>query len=120
MIVAGIDVGSLTAKAVILDDNRSREYPDSIWYLPEPLSAQAPLRAGSLLHGVEGILHHAWGWRLQLTEKIEHIEQAPRPSAPELPDGVRVEGGHIVMPDLPGIGFEGKSDLYAEMKALAA
>jgi hypothetical protein len=24
------------------------------------------------------------------------------------------------MPDLPGIGFGGKSDLYAEMKALAA
>src|SRR6201994_1433070 len=36
------------------------------------------------------------------------------------PDGVRVEQGHIVMPDLPGIGFEGKSDLYKEMKALAA
>jgi L-alanine-DL-glutamate epimerase-like enolase superfamily enzyme len=36
------------------------------------------------------------------------------------PDGVRVENGHITMPDLPGIGFEGKSDLYAEMKALAA
>src|SRR5512138_357796 len=27
------------------------------------------------------------------------------------PDSVRVEDGHIVMPDLPGIGFEGKSDL---------
>ena len=36
------------------------------------------------------------------------------------PDGVRVENGHITMPDLPGIGFEGKSDLYREMKALAA
>jgi hypothetical protein len=24
------------------------------------------------------------------------------------------------MPDLPGIGFEGKSDLYKEMRALAA
>lgn len=36
------------------------------------------------------------------------------------PDGVRVEQGHIVMPELPGIGFEGKSDLFAEMKALAA
>ena len=36
------------------------------------------------------------------------------------PDGVRVENGHITMPDLAGIGFEGKSDLYAEMKALAA
>ena len=35
------------------------------------------------------------------------------------PDGVRVEQGHVTMPDLPGIGFEGKSDLYKEMKALA-
>jgi len=36
------------------------------------------------------------------------------------PDGVRVENGHITMPELPGIGFEGKSDLYREMKALAS
>ena len=36
------------------------------------------------------------------------------------PDGVRVEAGHITMPELPGIGFEGKSDLYAQMKSLAA
>lgn len=35
------------------------------------------------------------------------------------PDGVRVEHGHVTLPDLPGIGFEGKSDLYAEMRALA-
>ena len=35
------------------------------------------------------------------------------------PDGVRVIDGHITMPDLPGIGFEGKSDLAAEMHALA-
>ena len=36
------------------------------------------------------------------------------------PDGVQVSDGHITMPDLPGIGFEGKSDLIAEMRALAA
>jgi L-alanine-DL-glutamate epimerase-like enolase superfamily enzyme len=36
------------------------------------------------------------------------------------PDGVKVIDGHITMPDLPGIGFEGKSDLCAEMRALAA
>jgi D(-)-tartrate dehydratase len=36
------------------------------------------------------------------------------------PDGVRVENGRITMPDLPGIGFEGKSDLYAEMRSLAS
>ena len=36
------------------------------------------------------------------------------------PDGVRVEQGHIVMPELPGIGFEGKSDLFAQMSRLSA
>ncbi len=36
------------------------------------------------------------------------------------PDGVRVVDGHVTLPDLPGIGFEGKSDLYAQMRELAA
>jgi len=36
------------------------------------------------------------------------------------PDGVRVENSYVTLPELPGIGFEGKADLYAEMKALAA
>jgi len=35
------------------------------------------------------------------------------------PDGVVVEDGHITMPDLPGIGFEGKSDLIEVMRELA-
>jgi L-alanine-DL-glutamate epimerase-like enolase superfamily enzyme len=35
------------------------------------------------------------------------------------PDGVRVQQGYITMPELPGIGFEGKADLYAEMQRLA-
>ncbi|MDU4127836.1 MULTISPECIES: mandelate racemase/muconate lactonizing enzyme family protein [Pantoea] len=35
------------------------------------------------------------------------------------PDSVKVEAGHIIMPELPGIGFEGKSDLIKEMRALA-
>ncbi len=35
------------------------------------------------------------------------------------PDGVQVIDGHITMPDLPGIGFEGKSDLITVMRALA-
>ncbi len=36
------------------------------------------------------------------------------------PDSVRVENGHVVMPELPGIGFEGKSDLITVMRALAS
>ncbi len=35
------------------------------------------------------------------------------------PDSVKVEEGHIVMPELPGIGFEGKSDLIKVMRELA-
>ena len=36
------------------------------------------------------------------------------------PDGVKVENGYVTLPPLPGIGFEGKSDLIAEMRALAS
>ncbi|MCC4615480.1 L-alanine-DL-glutamate epimerase-like enolase superfamily enzyme [Xanthomonas campestris] len=35
------------------------------------------------------------------------------------PDGVKVQDGYIVMPELPGIGFEGKSDLIKVMRELA-
>ena len=35
------------------------------------------------------------------------------------PDGVEVVDGHVTLPELPGIGFEGKADLNAEMVALA-
>jgi len=35
------------------------------------------------------------------------------------PDGVRVEGGHVTLPELPGIGFEGKADLISVMRDLA-
>ncbi|WP_371767035.1 mandelate racemase/muconate lactonizing enzyme family protein [Massilia sp.] len=35
------------------------------------------------------------------------------------PDGVRVEDGFITMPDLPGIGFEGKAELIRVMRHLS-
>ena len=35
------------------------------------------------------------------------------------PDGTRVENGIVTLPELPGIGFEAKSDLYAVMRELA-
>ena len=36
------------------------------------------------------------------------------------PDSVRVENGHVTLPPLPGIGFEGKADLYNVMSELSA
>src|SRR2546426_627814 len=59
-----------------------------------------------------------------------HLEQAGlglggNESYPDLfqpfggfPDGVKVENGYITMPDLPGIGFEGKADLIEVMRKL--
>jgi len=36
------------------------------------------------------------------------------------PDGVTVEDGHVRPPELPGIGFEGKANLYRLLRELAA
>lgn len=36
------------------------------------------------------------------------------------PDGVEVRSGRIVLPDLPGIGFEGKSELNGALQELVA
>ncbi|MCK6453450.1 MAG: mandelate racemase/muconate lactonizing enzyme family protein [Alphaproteobacteria bacterium] len=78
---------------------------------------------------------HGWSWRRciphgghQMSLNIAAgLGLGGNESYPDLfqpyggfPDGVRVERGIVTMPELPGIGFEGKSDLYAEMKALAA
>ena len=35
------------------------------------------------------------------------------------PDGVRVEDGYVTLPELPGLGFEGKSKLIKVMRELA-
>ena len=36
------------------------------------------------------------------------------------PDGVEVRNGYVDLPELPGIGFEGRSVLYQELKTLAS
>ena len=36
------------------------------------------------------------------------------------PDGVEVKNGFVTMPDLVGIGFEGKANLYSEMSKLGS
>lgn len=78
-------------RLLVLDDNRQGQGDKLPWYLAEPPAAAAPLRSGSRLLGVEGILDSRFGgWRLQLTEKLGSIEQAPRPPPPVLPEGLRL------------------------------
>jgi predicted extracellular nuclease len=76
-------------RRLVLDDNRRSEFPDKLWFLPDGLGAASPMRAGTRLHAVEGVLEHRYGWRLQLTAALEQVEQATRPPPPELPAGIR-------------------------------
>lgn len=78
-------------RMLLLDDNRRGEYPEQLWFLPEPPSAGQALRAGSRLHEVEGVLDHRAGpRRLQLTAPLKLIEQAARPPAPQIDGGLRL------------------------------
>lgn len=83
---------------LVLDDNRRGEYPGKLWFLDEDetLAPTRPLRAGSVLQGVEGILQQQRGWRLQLTDSIGSIEQAARPPLPDLPAGLRVASFNVL------------------------
>ena len=117
-----------------------RAQPDPLWR-HAPRSRLAAIRLRAVLRALRISAHargaaYAWlvaeplhsAWRS--SDVAEHRGRPrprrqrelsrPVPALWRIPDGVRVEQGHIVMPDLPGIGFEGKSDLYKEMKALAA
>jgi L-alanine-DL-glutamate epimerase-like enolase superfamily enzyme len=84
---------------------------------------------------LEALSTHGWSWRRVIPHGGHQMSLmiaaglglGGNESYPDLfqpyggfPDGVAVDDGHVVLPDLPGIGFEGKSDLYTEMKALAS
>ncbi len=83
-------------RRLVLDDARRGEFPNELWFLPDGLSAAQPLRAGSQLFEVEGVLEQRYGWRLQLTAKLAIIEHAERPEPPTLPDGVRVASLNVL------------------------
>lgn len=78
-------------RRLLIDDGSNRRQPDRIWYLPEPPSAAAPLRAGSRLSGLDGVLDQRHGqYRMQLVQAIDRVEQAPRPAPPEPAGSLRI------------------------------
>ena len=83
-------------RRLTLDDNRRGDFPDKLWFLPETLAPERPLRVGSVLHQVEGMLAQRWGWRLHLSAKLARIEQAPRPAPPKLPPGLRAASFNVL------------------------
>jgi predicted extracellular nuclease len=80
-----------------LDDARSGQDPKNLWFLPGDWNDDAPLRTGSVVTGVQGVLDQRFGsHRLQLTEALGAIEQAPRPAAPTVPGDRRIAGFNVL------------------------
>jgi L-alanine-DL-glutamate epimerase-like enolase superfamily enzyme len=84
---------------------------------------------------LDALTKHGWSWRRVIPHGGHQMSLmiaaglglGGNESYPDLfqpyggfPDGVAVKDGYVTLPELPGIGFEGKSDLRAEMQALAA
>jgi len=77
-------------RTLLLDDNRTSKNPRNLWFLNQELSDQHPLRAGSELRNVIGVLDQRRGsYRLQLTEQLD-VRQQARPPAPSVAGDVRI------------------------------
>ncbi|HEV7272495.1 ExeM/NucH family extracellular endonuclease [Pseudoxanthomonas sp.] len=73
-------------RTLLLDDGSTQRDPATVWYIRDGL----PLRTGTVLTGVEGIVEQRLGsWRLQLTA-APTIAAPPRPAAPQVAGNVRV------------------------------
>jgi len=81
-----------------LDDGRTSRDPKTLWFLPgKRLQADAPLRVGSVLGGVTGVVDQRFGgYRLQLSEALGSIEQAPRPAPPVVGGDRRIAGFNLL------------------------
>ena len=77
-------------RTLLLDDNRTSKNPRNLWFLKHELGDDNPVRAGSVLRNVVGVLDQRRGeYRLQLTDKLD-VRQAPRPPAPAVPGDLRI------------------------------
>jgi predicted extracellular nuclease len=78
-------------RSLLLDDARASKDPRNLWFLARGLTAQEPLRAGSVLVGATGVLDQRRGtYRLQLTEVLD-ARQAQRPGGvPDVYGDLRV------------------------------
>lgn len=84
-------------RSLILDDNRNRPFPDRVWYLEGRLDNAHPLRAGSIVQGVRGVIDQRHGaYRLQLEAAPERVTQAPRPAAPAIEGDLRIAAFNVL------------------------
>lgn len=84
-------------RLVLVDDGSQRQRPESLWYLPDAVTQERPLRAGSQVRGVIGVLDQRFGrYRVQLTEALQAIEHALRPGVPQVSGDVRLASFNVL------------------------
>lgn len=84
-------------RRLVLDDGSSRRDVGTPSWLPQAPHDTKPLRTGSVVTGVTGVIDQRYGsYRLQLTDKPGAIEQAPRPAAPTVPGDRRIAGFNVL------------------------
>lgn len=73
-------------RTLLLDDGSAKRDPSTVWYVKDG----QPLRTGTVLTGVQGIVEQRLGsWRLQLTA-APTIAAPERPATPQVAGNVRV------------------------------
>lgn len=114
------------ARSLRLDDGRALANPRTIRWLGDALTDDAPLRVGSTLEGVRGIIDQRHGsYRLHMRSPVKRIVQAPRPAAPQVAGSVRVVSMNLLNlfnGDGSGGGFptpRGAADVEAYQRQLA-
>jgi predicted extracellular nuclease len=82
----------------VLDDGNIHALSGSPVYLPSGVDASRPLRTGSLIRGVMGIVdQRRSAYRLQVFTSIGgSVEQAPRPQPPSVAGDVRVASFNVL------------------------
>lgn len=84
-------------RMIRLDDGRGQPDPKTHWMLPGAWNDDAPLRTGSVVTGVHGVLDQRYGsYRLQVTQPLGAIVQAPRPAPPTVAGNRRIAGFNVL------------------------
>lgn len=76
---------------LLLDDGSQAEWPATVAFLADAPDDRAPLRVGSTLGPVTGVVDRRRGsYRLIPTQPLEVLAQAGRPAPPQVEGGLRV------------------------------
>lgn len=98
-------------RLLVVDDGDLRDAPATLKILPAPPTDAAPLRVGSQVGGLQGVVdQRGAGYRLQLTQPLRVLQQDPRPAVPKVDGNLRVVAMNVLNlfnGDGLGGGFEG-------------